>query len=61
MVSFEQAVCLPKFPGTPTDNPKPPSIWKQMRSAESLVEKEEPEFKVDHRIEGIARDVIPKK
>ena len=29
-----------------------------MRSTESLVEKEEPEFKVDLRIEGIAQDVI---
>ena len=46
--------------GIPTDNPEPVSIWKQMRSAESLVEKEEPEFKVDLRIEGIAQDVILK-
>ena len=30
-----------------------------MRSTESLVEKEEPEFKVDLRIKGIAQDVIP--
>ena len=30
-----------------------------MRSAESLVEKEEPEFNVDLGIEGIAQDVIP--
>ena len=37
-----------------------PSIWKQMRSTESLVEKEELEFKVDLRIEGIAQDVILK-
>ena len=44
--------------GTPTDNPEPPSIWKRMRGAESLVEKEECEFKVDLRIEGIAQDVI---
>ena len=29
-----------------------------MRSAESHVEKKEPEFKVDLRIEGIAQDVI---
>ena len=43
---------------TPTDNPEPPSIWKQMRSAESPVEKEEPELKVDFRIEGFAQDVI---
>ena len=28
----------------PSDNPGPPNIWKQMRSTESLVEKEEPEF-----------------
>ena len=45
--------------GTPTDNPETPCTWKQMRSAESPVEKEEPEFKVDLRIEGIAQDVIP--
>ena len=31
-----------------------------MRSTESLVEKEEPEFKVDLRIGGIAQDVILK-
>ena len=30
-----------------------------MRSAACFVEKEEPEFKVDLRIEGIAQDVIP--
>ena len=42
------------------DNPEPPSMWKQMRSAESLVEKGEPELKVDLRIEGIAQDVILK-
>ena len=47
--------------GTPTDNPEPPSIWKQKRSAESPVEKEAPEFKVDLRIEGIAQDVIQKR
>ena len=29
-----------------------------MRSAESLVEKEEPKFKVDLRIDGIAHDVM---
>ena len=46
--------------GTPTDNPEPRSTWKQMRSAELLVEKEEPELKVDFRIEGIAQDVILK-
>ena len=46
--------------GTPTENTEPPSIWKQMRSAESLVEKEEPEFKVDLRIEEVAQDVIRK-
>ena len=44
--------------GTPTDNPEPPSFWKHMRSAESLVEREEPEFQVDLRIEGTAQDVI---
>ena len=31
-----------------------------MRSAEPLVEKEEPAFKADLRIEGIAQDVIVK-
>ena len=31
-----------------------------MRSTESLVEKEEPEVKVDLRIEGIAQDAILK-
>ena len=36
------------------------NVWKQMRSAASLVESEEPEFKVDLRIEGIAQDVILK-
>ena len=41
-------------PRTPTDNPQPPSIWTQMRSAESPVGKEEPECKVDLRI---AQDV----
>ena len=46
--------------GGPTDNPEPPSIWKQKRSAESPVEKKAPEFKVDLRIEGIAQDVIQK-
>ena len=30
-----------------------------MRSASCFVEKEEPEFKVNLRIEGIAQDVIP--
>ena len=44
--------------GTPTDNPERWSIWKQMRSTESPVEKEEPEFEVDLRIERIAQDVI---
>ena len=44
--------------GTLTDNPEPPSFWKQMRSTEPLVEKEEPEFKFDFRNEGIAQDVI---
>ena len=29
-----------------------------MRSAESLVQKEEPEFQMDIRIEGVAQDVI---
>ena len=46
--------------GTPTDNPEPPSIWKHMRSAELLVEKEDPEFSVDLSIERIAQDVILK-
>ena len=46
--------------GTPTDNPERWSIWKQMRGAESTVEKEEPELKVDLGIEGIAQDVIVK-
>ena len=44
--------------GNPTDNPELPSARKLKRSAESHLEKEEPEFKVDLRIEGIAQDVI---
>ena len=44
--------------GTPTDNPELPRARKFERSIESLVEKEECEFKVDLRIEGIAQDVI---
>ena len=44
--------------GTPTDNTELPSTKKLQRSAESPVEKEEPEFKVDLRIEGTAQDVI---
>ena len=44
--------------GTPTDNPEPPSIWKQMRSAESIVVKEEPEFIVHLRIGRFAQDII---
>ena len=46
--------------GNPTDNPELPSARKLERSAESLVGKEESEFKVDFRIEGIAQDVILK-
>ena len=38
--------------GTPTDNTELPSTRKLQRSAESLVGKEELEFKVDLRIEG---------
>ena len=44
--------------GTPTYNPELPSDKKLVRSTESLVEKEEPEFQVDLRIEGLAHDVI---
>ena len=44
--------------GYPTDNPEPPSIWKQIGSAQSQVEKEGVEVKVDIRIEGIAQYVI---
>ena len=44
--------------GNSTDNPELPSVRKVKRSAESPVEKEEPEFKVDLRTEGIAQDVI---
>ena len=44
--------------GNPTDDPELPSARKLERSTESLVEKEEPEFQVDLRIEGIAQDVI---
>ena len=46
--------------GTPTDNPERWSIWQQVRSTESLVETEEPEFQVNLRIEGVAQDVIQK-
>ena len=46
--------------GTPTDNPEPLSICKQMRSTESPVEKEQSELKFDLSIEGIAQDVILK-
>ena len=45
--------------GTPTNNPEPPSILKQMRSSDSLVEKK-PEFTVALRIEGFAQDPILK-
>ena len=38
--------------GNPTDNPELLSVKKLKRSTESLVDKEEPEFKVDLRIEG---------
>ena len=41
--------------GTPTDNPELLSVKKLMRGTESLVEKEEPEFRVDLRLEGIAK------
>ena len=44
--------------GIPTDNPERLCVGKLMRSTESPVEKEDPEFKVDLRIEGIAQDVI---
>ena len=45
--------------GNPTDNPE--LIARKLeRGAESTVEKEEPEFKVDLRIEGTAQDVILK-
>ena len=44
--------------GTPTRYPQRRSTWKQVRSTVSLAEKEEPEFKVDLRIEGIAQYVI---
>ena len=47
--------------GTPTDKKERWGIWKQMRSAESVVEKEEPEREVDQRIERTAQDVIPKE
>ena len=46
--------------GNPTDNPELPSARKLERSTESPVEKQEPEFQVDLRIEGIAQDVILK-
>ena len=44
--------------GNPTYNPGLPGVRKLKRSTESPVEKEEPESKVDLRIEGIAQDVI---
>ena len=44
--------------GNPTDIPELPSARKLKRSTESLVEEEQPEFKVDLRIEGLAQDVI---
>ena len=44
--------------GNPTVNPELLSVRKLKRSAESLVEKEQPEFKVDLKIEGIAQDEI---
>ena len=46
--------------GHPTDNPELRSARKLERSAESLVEMEEPDFKVDLRIEGVAHNVILK-
>ena len=49
-----------KEQGNPTVNPELFSVSKLKRSTESLVEKEQPEFKVDLRIEGIAQDVILK-
>ena len=45
--------------GNPTDDPELPSARKLERSAESNVE-EEPEFKVDLRIEEITQGVILK-
>ena len=39
--------------GNPTDNPELFGVRKLMRITESLVEKEEPEFKVDLGIDGI--------
>ena len=44
--------------GNRTNNPEQPSAKKLKRRTESLVGKEEPEFLVDLRIEGIAQDVI---
>ena len=44
--------------GNRTDIPGPPGVRKLKRSTESHVEKEEPEFNIDLRIEGIAQDVI---
>ena len=40
--------------GNPTDNPELPCTRKLEQRTVSLVEKEEPEFKVDLRLEGIA-------
>ena len=44
--------------GNPTVNPEQLSVRKVKRSAESPVEKEQPEFQVDLRIEGVPQDVI---
>ena len=44
----------------PTGNPELPGVRKLKRSTESLVEKEEPEFNVDLRIEGSAQIVFLK-
>ena len=44
--------------GNPSDIPELPSARKLERSIKSLLVKEEPEFKVDLRIAGIAQDVI---
>ena len=44
--------------GNPTDIPELPSARKLKRSTGSLVQEEQPESKVDLRIEGHAQDVI---
>ena len=44
--------------GNPTDIPELPSARKLKRSTGSLVQEEQPESKVDLRIEGLAQDVI---